>query len=295
LPLAAEEQALAVTAPLGELQKELTRRLQPQSETAALEAQVLLAHVLRRPRAWVLAHPETCLTAEQGEQLRQALQRLAQGDAFPYVLGRWEFFERSWLVTPDTLIPRPETELLVEEALHWLQAHPRRRLALDVGTGSGCIAVSLAQRIADLHVVAVDLAWGALQVAQENARLAGVGRRVHLVQADLLPPGRAQFSLVCANLPYIPTAELESLAVARREPRLALDGGPDGLGLIRRLLERLPARLAGPALVLLEIDARQGPAVQELAQRLFRRAAVQVLPDLAGLPRLVWISLAEAG
>lgn len=293
--LASEADALPVAAPLGELQKELTRRLQRQSESAALEAQVLLAHILGRSRAWVLAHPEARLTAEQGEQLRLALQRLAQGEAFPYVLGKWEFYGQSWLVTPETLIPRPETELLVEEALRWLRSHPDRRLAVDVGTGSGCIAVSLAQRIADLQVVATDLSWGALRVAQENARRAGVGQRVHLVQADLLPPGRDRFALVCANLPYIPTELLEQLAVGRREPRLALDGGRDGLCVIRRLLERLPGRLAAPALVLLEIDPRQEQAAHELAQRVFPRAVVQVVPDLAGLPRLVRIGLAEEG
>ncbi len=143
-------------------------RLLPVSEEPALEAQVLLAHVLGKPRAWVMAHPEAALTIEQDSELCRLLERRLNGEPLPYLLGHWEFFGLRFKVTPDVLIPRPETELLVEKGLAWLKEHPWRRLAVDVGTGSGCIAISLAHRVMDLHVIAVDISRPALKVAQEN-------------------------------------------------------------------------------------------------------------------------------
>ena len=277
---------------IGEQLEAIISRLSAVSETAVLDAQVLLAHILDKPRTWVVAHPEAEIPPEAQERLNAAVQRLADGEPLPYILGFWEFYARRFEVTSQVLIPRPETELLVEHALCWLRQFPFRRWAADVGTGSGCIAVSLAAEIRDLQVVATDISLPALRVARRNAIRHGVHERVHLLQCDLLPlppPGFAhrRFDLICANLPYIPGSLLPELKVARYEPRLALDGGEDGLSLIRRLLRLAPAWLAPGGMLLLEIEASQGPAVLSLAYDLFESARIHLHTDHAGKDRLL--------
>jgi release factor glutamine methyltransferase len=272
-------------------------RLDRVSETAHLDAQVLLAHVLGRTRTWVMAHPEAMLTPEQQGRLEIALKRLEAGELLPYLLGRWEFYGLEFFVSPAALIPRPETELLVEQALSWLDKNSGRRLAVDVGAGSGCIAVALASKVPDLQVLACDISMEALQVARRNVSCYSLDYRVICIQADLFPairgagslPGR--FDLICANLPYVPSGTLAGLAVSHREPRLALDGGPDGLKVIRRLLALAPIRLATPGLLLIEIEASQGAAVKALSENAFPRAEVALLSDLAGRARLVCVRL----
>lgn len=268
---------------------QIRSRLERQSETAALDAQVLLAHILDKPRAWVLAHPEAPLSPEQAEDLARALARLENGEPLPYILGHWEFFGLDFRVTPAALIPRPETELLVERALEWLRQHPERRLAADVGAGTGCIAVALAMHVPDLRLLVCDRSLEALRVAQENIRRHRVQERAFCLQADLLPALGRKIDLICANLPYIPSATLRTLSVARWEPTLALDGGPDGLSLIGRLLELAPLALAPGGLALLEIEATQGTAALQLARTAFPAAQVELFPDLAGRDRLISI------
>jgi len=264
-------------------------RLLPISEQPALEAQVLLAHVLDKPRAWVIAHPEVTLSADQANSFSYILERLMGGEPLPYLLGHWEFFGLSFRVTPDVLIPRSETELLVEKGLAWLRAHPSNRLAVDVGTGSGCIAVSLAHLVDDLQVVALDLSWPALQIAQQNTYDHQVQDRVHLVQTSLLTSLVGKFNLVCANLPYIPSSTLAELEVSRHEPRQALDGGPDGTIYISSLLKDAPRWLAPGALLLLEIEAEQGERVPQIARQFLPNAEIQLFHDPSGHPRLVQV------
>ncbi len=261
------------------------------SEHPGLEAQALLAHALRRQRAWVLAHPEFQLADEQRIELDALLARLCAGEPLPYLTGEQEFFGLAFHVTPDVLIPRPETEQLVERALAYLKANPGRRKAVDVGTGSGCIAVSLAHHISDLHVLAADLSWRALRVAQANALRHAAAGRVHCLASDLLEALEGPFDLICANLPYIPSRALSGLPVGRYEPALALDGGEDGLRLIRRLLGQAAGRVAEGGLVLLEIEYRQGSEAARLARRAFPAARVTILQDLSGLDRICEISL----
>ncbi len=265
--------------------------LAPHSETAALDAQTLLAHLLGCDRAWVLAHPEARLSSQQQRAWSQAVQRLAVGEPLPYVLGHWPFYGRDFLVTPAVLIPRPETELLVEVALAWLRERPHRRRAVDVGTGSGCIAVTLAVEVPDLWLVAVERSRAALKVACANIARYGVSQRVACVQGDLLTALRGPFDLLCANLPYIPTETLRNLPVARYEPWQALDGGPDGLTLVGRLLQQAGSRMAPGGRLLLEIAFDQGQAAHQWARRYFPGAAVQVLPDHAGHDRLLVVDL----
>ena len=274
---------------ISEILADLRQCLVQVSDSPGLDSQVLLAQVLNKPRSWVLAHPEAQLTSEQEAQIESASERLKQGIPLPYVLGHWEFFGLDFQVTPDILIPRPETELLVENALEWLQKRPERRLVLDVGTGSGCIAIALASQIQDCSVIATDISLPALQAAKQNANQIGVSQRVKFLRADLFPPSEAQFDLICANLPYIPTTILHSLPVYRKEPAIALDGGWDGLELIRRLLASAPQWISPGGLILLEIESSQGQSASNLAMAEFTKADIQILPDLAGFDRLLRI------
>ncbi len=267
------------------------------SDTPALDASVLMAHILNKPRTWVMAHPELELTEEQQKNLDDSLARLERGESFPYVLGHWEFFGLDFEVTPDVLIPRPETELLVEKAIAWLQKSPVRRRVADVGTGSGAIAVSLAVNIPDAHVLATDISHKALEVAQKNAINFGVINQIDFVQCDLLPshleslPTELHFDLICANLPYIPTATLYKLSIFGREPTLALDGGADGLDIIRRLLNIAPEWLAPNGMILVEIESTRGIQTLNLACELFPEANIHLHQDLAGQDRLLEITI----
>jgi release factor glutamine methyltransferase len=211
------------------------------------------------------------------------------------VLGHWEFFGLRFDVTPDVLIPRPETELLVEKAVAWLQRASHRRTIADVGTGSGVIAVSMAVNLPDARVLATDISLPALKVARGNALKFHVADRVDFLQCDLLPPHidplstELHFDLICANLPYIPTGTLQNLPVFGREPTLALDGGPDGLDPIRRLLEIGPEWLAPNGMMLLEVEATRGIQALNLACDLFSEATIHLHQDLAGQHRLLQI------
>lgn len=252
-------------------------------------ALILLAHVLQKPKTWVLAHPETHLNPDQKAHLEQLVSRLQQGEPLPYLTGRQAFYGLDFAVSTAVLIPRPETELLVEEALNWLEAHPDAKNALDVGTGSGCIAITLATRKLWLAITATDLSPAALEIAKQNAETHQVDTQIYFQQTDLLAAGAQTFDLVCANLPYIPTSKLAEVNTLAFEPTLALDGGADGLSLIRRLLEQLPSRLNSPALVLLETEATLGEETLTLAKTAFPQADTRLLKDLAGLDRLVRI------
>jgi len=254
-------------------------------------ALILLAHVLQKPKTWVLAHPETHLNPDQKAHLERLVRRLQAGEPLPYLTGKQAFFGLDFAVSPAVLIPRPETELLVEEALSWLEAYPEAKSVLDVGTGSGCIAIILATRKPRLTITATDLFPDALEIAKQNAESHQVKDQITFEQADLLPYGNLPFSLVCANLPYIPSAKLEEVNTLEFEPTLALDGGADGLSLIRRLLEQLPPRLSSPGLVLLETEATLGVETLALAKMAFPQADVRLLQDLAGLDRLVRIEV----
>lgn len=270
-------------------------RLQTHSDSPALDARTLLAHITGQSAAWLLTHPEAEISPAQVSAYADALHRLELGEPLPYILGHWEFFGLDFEVTPDVLIPRPETELLVEKALSWLRAHPAKRRAVDVGTGSGCIAVALAAHIPDLSIVATDISPAALEVARSNVRKHGLGGRIQTECCDLLPLDTRPIDLIVANLPYIPTETLHSLDVYGREPTLALDGGPDGLDIIRDLMARAPRRLAPGGLMLLELEASQGMQAVALAYDLFSSATIHLHKDLTGHDRLLEIITHGAG
>lgn len=263
-----------------------------------LEGQVLLAHVTGRSRSWLLAHPETRLTPEQEQVLETATRQLQNGVPLPYIIGHWEFFGLDFNVSPDVLIPRPETELLIETALAWARTHsplgPCYRF-IDIGTGSGIIPVTLAVHVPSAEILATDISPAALSVARQNAEKHGVEGRIRFIEADLLPEHiqRSTFDVLTANLPYIPTDTLKELDVFGKEPTLALDGGPDGLNLIRQLLADITEKQVTVGLILLEIENRQGRAVEALARQRFPAAGIQIKKDLAGHDRLAVILLSN--
>jgi len=275
---------------VGSALQDLTCRLEKHSDSPGLDAQEVLARLLERSRAWVMAHPEALLTPKRLAALETLAAGLERGEPLPYVLGRWEFFGLEFDVTPDVLIPRPETELLVERAIGWLKVHPERRHAADVGTGSGCIGIALAANIPDLQVMGSDISPEAVKMAQHNAAKHGVGSRTEFLLCDLFPP-ETEYDLIVANLPYIPTRTLHKLSIYGREPTMALDGGSDGLQLIRGLLTAAPDRLLPGGLLLLEIEASEGPAALSLACDGFVKAEIHLHKDLAGRDRILEIQI----
>lgn len=271
------------------------RELQ-QTESGPLLAQVLLGNLLEQSRSWIIAHPEEALPPRLASAYLSLVKRARAGEPLPYLTGIQEFFGLAFEVTPDVLIPRPETELLVSTALDWLADNLRETgrgaasiRALDLGTGSGCIAAAITVHAAGLSMIASDISSRALAVAARNFSRHGVRGRIRLLQADLLAALRGPIDLLCANLPYALTHSLEGSPVVRFEPRQAIDGGPDGLRLVRRALEQAPSRMARNGLMLFEFDDTHSAAAAELAHRHFPKAAVSAEKDLAGLDRLLVI------
>lgn len=247
-------------------------------------------YVLNKPRTWIIAHPETVIPANHFVRLNEVVALMADGYPFAYITGEREFYGRSFEVRPGLLVPRPETEVLVETAINWLRSHPEKRQCVDVGCGIGCIAVTLAAEYKDLQVEALDIDPLAIETTRRNAERLGT---VNLLvkQSDLLAGVTSMYDMVCANLPYIPTKTVDGLSAARHEPRLALDGGPDGLRLIETLLNQAASKLLPGGLILLEIETSQGDSAQVLSRHYFPKAEISLHLDLAGRPRLVSIQI----
>lgn len=262
-------------------------RALPEEPITSLYA--IIAHYLEKPAYWPQAHPEFELNEGQVFQLNLQLKKLMGGEPLPYIIHHQEFFGLDFYVTPDVLIPRPETEILIEIALDNLADHPQPALIADVGTGSGCIAVTLAVHHPIARILATDISSKSLAVARRNCVNHQVRDRVFLLQTDLLSSVRARFDLICANLPYIPSEKLNSLEVARHEPRLALDGGKQGLEVIAHLLTQSADRLNPGGLMLLEIEFSQPEAIRALIHGIFPAAGITIVDDLNHLPRLAII------
>ncbi len=259
-------------------------QLREHTDTPGSDAQLLMVEALSRPRAWILAHPEHNMSSAQLARFEALLSAALGGAALPHVLGWWEFYGRRFHLDPEVLIPRPETELMIDEVLG--RAGRRSRI-LDLGTGSGCIAVTLALELPESRIYASDLSWAALKVARRNVEAHGVGGRVTLVNSDLIDAFAAPFDIVCANLPYVATDQLPLLAVSRREPTLALDGGSFGTELIYETIEKLPGVLAPGGCALFEIDPNQAAAILEWARSGFPWSGLRIEKDLAGRERLL--------
>jgi release factor glutamine methyltransferase len=299
-------------ATVGELLGSATARLRESgSESARLDAELLLGWAAGLDRTRLIAHPEAPVGGGPEATFETAIARRERGEPVAYIRGIKEFYGLAFSVDARALIPRPETELLVAEAefeVAWrLTSAPRPAgtpnvRVVDVGTGSGAIAIALAaasrrrRMLAEVSIVAVDCSDEAITLAKENAVAHGLAESIEFAEADLLPGGSGPFDLILANLPYIPSAEVDRLPVAASfEPRVALDGGPDGLAVVRRLVAELPSVLAPEGTAMLEIGFDQGPAVEGLVAALPAEWSCRVQKDLSGRPRLAHVERLRAG
>jgi release factor glutamine methyltransferase len=250
------------------------------------DAETMLAHLLERDRAWLLAHPEDELSAAQLDAFAAMVKRRGAREPLQYITGVQEFFGFSLRVTPATLIPRPETEHLVEAVLAWAAAQPPELKVIDVGTGSGAIAIALAKGLPKAEVVASDVSTAALAVARANAER--LGARVRFVESDLLAAFAEYplFDVIAANPPYVPDVDgaLLQAEVRDHEPRVALFGGADGLELYRRLIPQAHAALRAGGLLAMELGFGQS---EPLAALLAGWKGVRFVEDYAGIPRIV--------
>ena len=252
---------------------------------ARLEAALLLSHIIGGDRAYLIAHDDRGLSGTQSLTFATFVSRRAGGEPLQYITGHQEFFKLDFEVTPDVLIPRPETELIVEAALEIFPSHVDFTFA-DVGTGSGCIAISILQERQKARATAIDKSKGALKVAEQNAERHHVTDRMRLVQADLFQglPQHEEFNLIVSNPPYVPDGDLSALQrEVRREPQSALAGGADGLDVIRRLLEETLTHLQAGGYLIFEFGINQDEAVAELVvgpvwELIERRRDLQQIP-----------------
>ena len=255
---------------------------------ARREAASLLSFVTAKDRTFLISHAEDLLAENDLDRFREAIARRAEGEPLQYITGVQDFYGREFRVTPDVLIPRPETELLVEAALAVI-AGVSGPLICDVGTGSGCIAVTLLCERTDARAVAVDVSEAALAVAAHNAQLHGVVDRIELKTSDCFDGlDSIAFDLIASNPPYVSSDALAGLQreVRDHEPLVALSPGADGLSVIRRLLQDGPAFLKPGGHLIMEIGFDQGEKVQELIDQEVWRL-VEIRPDLQSIPRIV--------
>jgi release factor glutamine methyltransferase len=280
--------------------REATTRLRVAGVAEARrDAGLLLSHSAGHDRTFIITHADEEMTPEQFSAFRAAVARRAAGEPLQYITGRQEFYGLDFEVTPEVLIPRPETELLVETALEILKESDSP-LVCDVGTGSGCIAVALLHARSEARALALDISPEALRVAARNAERHGVGGRMLTLVSDCLDALRAEeyaelrFDLIASNPPYVAERDLEGLQreVREHEPRVALTPGGDGLSVIRRLLTEAPQFLKAGGHLLLEIGFNQHEAVHEFIDpRVW--TLLNIHKDLQGIPRTVALRLAE--
>ena len=258
-------------------------------DTPRLDAELLLGQAIGIERLRILIEPERPLSADELARYRDLIKRRRAREPLAYLRGDREFYGRSFLVTKDVLIPRPDTETLVEVALSRTKARYAYGRALDLCTGSGCVSITFAKERPLWRVTATDLSEAALAVARKNAERLGIVWNFRMMQGDLFAPlGDERFELITANPPYIPDAEVETLAPEVRvfEPRMALAGGEDGLDLVRRIVNDAPAHLVAGGVLAMEIMAGTGDAVMALVHA-GGFSDVTLARDYAGRDRVV--------
>ncbi|MCA9072723.1 MAG: peptide chain release factor N(5)-glutamine methyltransferase [Planctomycetaceae bacterium] len=266
------------------------------SESPRLDAEILLAHSRKCTRIELYTKFNEVLTDEQRGTMRELVQRRAKAEPVAYLVGHREFYGLPFRVTADVLIPRPDTETLVMELLSLAKSMESPRI-LDVGTGSGCIAVAIAANLKAARVTAVDLSDAALTIAKANAEANKVVDQITFLEGDGYSPlaADARFDFIVSNPPYVAEGELDQLQpdVRLHEPKMALVSGSDGLDLARRLIDEAPKHLVPGGGLLLEISPEQAKTVQNLMQAGDRYKNVRILKDLSGLPRVAAAQLAS--
>ena len=259
-------------------------------EDANLESELLLRHTLKAGRVQLYLDLNLELSPEQEAAFWQLVKRRRNGEPSAYITGHREFYGLDFYVDPSVLIPRPESELLVEKAIELAHWRPLTTIA-DIGTGCGAIAISLALNLTEAKIYATDISAAALRVALFNCQQHGVAGRISLLQGDMLEPLPEPIDLIVANLPYVKESELSRTTSVSGEPVLALDGGTEGLEKIRQLCQQLSGRLRSQGCLLLEIGQGQGEAVTALLRGLFPSASIEVTRDLGGVERVVSLHL----
>ena len=285
-------------ATLGEVIRQTQDKLEVANiPDARLEAEVLLINILQVHRHRIYAYQEQELNAQQGQLLDRLVERRLKREPLAYILGRKEFYGLNLAVTPAVMIPRPETELLVEQTLFLalMQMGETELVIADPGTGCGGISINLAMHLPAARIFATELSPEALKVAEYNITAHNVADRVTLLQGDLLEPLPVEANIIVANLPYVCSDEIPGLQPEIQwEPREALDGGPDGLDVIRRLLYQAQEKLKPGGVMILEIDPQQVQPLEELAQQLFPEASISTEQDLAHLDRIIVVDLGRS-
>ena len=274
---------------IGEALRHFRSELFGSADDPSLETQLIFQKATGLSRPVLLSHGERLLDPAAESEIREMIRRRKEGFPLPYLLGAWEFYGHTFEVDPSVLIPRPETELLVEHAEAWLRKHPEVHRGFDIGTGSGCIAISLLLDFPELCMTAVDIRPDTLRTAKRNAERHHCSERFFPVRASLFSAFTGNAELVCANLPYIPSRTCPEIEPAKYEPLTALDGGPDGFDLYRLLFQQLAHKITEGSLILCEIEYRQGELAAETAREYFPGKPVSILEDLAGQPRLLRI------
>ena len=256
-----------------------------QAATARRDAELLLSFATGLSRTDVLTHPEAVISLPQLEIFYQAIERRAQSEPVQYIIGVQEFYGLELEVSPAVLIPRPETEHLVEAALAIARDLPEQPRILDVGTGSGAIAIALAHHLPGARITVTDISSAALEVALRNAEKHSLNDRITFLQCDLMPSSAGFFNLICSNPPYIANAEVLETQVAAFEPASALYAGPTGLEIYERLIPAAAAVLCATGALLLEIGYGQQDSIEALLLSADLES-VRFLPDLQGIPRV---------
>jgi len=271
--------------------EETRKSLESISHGPGLDGQILLMHELGKTKSWILAHPEYELESNNIASLHSKVNRARQGEPIPYIIGHWEFYALDFLITPDVLIPRPETEMIVDMAVDWIKKQEGSKRVLDMGTGSGCIAVAIALHAPKLLIVGVDSSEKALGVAQKNAEKFHVENQIRFLQSNLFSNINDRFDVICANLPYIPNFELSALPVSKYEPNAALDGGEDGLAVISLFLGDAGLFISHPGLILCEHGIGQEDKVRKMAAIHFPYSKCETHKDLHGISRTISIQV----
>lgn len=259
-------------------------------EDASLESELLLRHALKISRVQLYLDLSRELNPKEEKTFWHLVKRRLKGEPTAYITRHREFYGLDFYVDPNVLIPRPESELLVEKALSLARQHVFSTIA-EIGTGCGAIAISLALNLPQTKIYATDISASALKVALFNCRKHGVIDRIHLLQGDMLQPLPEPVDLIIANLPYLRESELPQ--TTRFEPILALNGGKEGLEKIHQLCQEVGSKLRPQGYLLLEIGQGQGKAVTTLLNSLFSSAKVEITPDLSGIERVVSLTLAQ--
>lgn len=261
---------------------------------ARLDAEVLLAMLAQRDRAWVISHMHDALGDILRGRYETVVRRRAGREPLQYIVGNQEFYGFDFFVTPDVLIPRPETELAVELALKVLGNHSRQTTVVDLCTGSGCIAVTLARLAPTVNIVAIDKSSKALKIAERNAAQHQVADRIQLLEGDLLQPlerldFRSKVDMIVSNPPYIPSADYTTLQPEVRdfEPEMALIAGPQGTELHQRIIETAPAYLKRHGALIMEMGMGQAELLLEMIRASDAFVAPSVYKDLAGIERVL--------